>query len=89
MVSNRIAKWLKDSDGVHVLLTDRNELGWYTIPERETRSVGTFGLAEYVPEHVHHNYKYTDAYIKSKESRGKIAASLGEAKNPLSNPNYY
>jgi hypothetical protein len=36
------------------------------------------GSAEYTPEHVHHNYKFTDAYTKSKEARQKIAASTGE-----------
>jgi hypothetical protein len=36
------------------------------------------GGAEYTPEHVHHNYKYTDAYTKSKLARNKQSASAGE-----------
>jgi hypothetical protein len=86
-VSNRIARWLKWKDGVHVLLADRSEVGWYAIPERETsNSIGiTGGAAEFIPEHVHHNYKYTDAYVKSKQRRGKVGASIGETRNGLSN----
>lgn len=79
-VANRITRWLKWKDGVHVLLTDRSEVGWYAIPERETMSIGTPAAAEFVPEHVHHNYKYTDAYAKSKQTRGKIAAGMSETK---------
>jgi hypothetical protein len=86
-VSNRIARWLKWKDGVHVLLTDRSELGWYSIPERETSNACGIsgGAAEFIPEHVHHNYKYTDAYVKSKQRRGKIAANPGETRGALSN----
>ena len=77
-VSNRITRWLKWKDGVHSLLADRSEVGWYAIPEREYFL--TPAASEYVPEHVHHNYKHTDAYTKSKQSRGKIAANMGETK---------
>jgi hypothetical protein len=86
-VSNRIARWLKWKDGVHVLLADRSEVGWYAIPERETtNNTGiTGGAAEFIPEHIHHNYKFTDAYIKSKQKRGKIAANPGEFSKGLSN----
>ena len=83
---NRIARFLKYQDGVHVLLADRTEVGWYAIPERESKSMNHPGLAEYVPEHVHHNYRHTDAYVKSKERRQKKAASIGEFNQGLSNP---
>ena len=79
-VSNRITRWLKWKDGVNVLLSDRSEVGWYAIPEREHTSIGVPAAAEYIPEHVHHNYKYTDAYVKSKQARGKIAANIGETR---------
>lgn len=32
---------------------------------------------EYIPEHVHHNYLYTDAYEKERKARGKLAADKG------------
>jgi pimeloyl-ACP methyl ester carboxylesterase len=58
-LSNRMWRWLKQKDGVDVLLTDRSELGWYYLPDRGTdASVGT-GQGEYIPEHVHHNYTKT------------------------------
>jgi hypothetical protein len=76
---------LKHKDGVHVLLTDRSEVGWYAIPERESRSFGSNYATEYVPEHVHHNYKFTDAYTKSKQRRNKIAANNGEFGGAVSN----
>lgn len=69
-----------------MLLTDRNEIGWKGIPERETKHLGIVGAAEFVPEHVHHNYKHSDAYEKSKANRTAIAASMGELGKTYSNP---
>ncbi len=43
------------------------------------------GLGEYTPEHVHHNFKHTDAYIKSKERRQKKPASIGEFRTGFTN----
>lgn len=80
-----MARFLRFQDGVHTLLADRSEVGWYGIPERESKSFGFPGLAEYTPEHVHHNYRNTDAYVKSKERRGKKAANIGEVRAALSN----
>ena len=80
-VHGRITRFLRFKDGVHVLLADRTEVGWYAIPERESKSQGhSGGLAEVVPEHLHHNYRFTDAYIKSKEKRKVLAAGIGEFK---------
>lgn len=84
-LNSRLTRWLKHKDGVHVLLTDRSEVGWYSIPEREDRSFGAKFATEYVPEHVHHNYKFTDAYTKSKQRRNKIAANNGEFGGAMSN----
>jgi hypothetical protein len=81
----RIARFLRFEDGVHTLLADRTEVGWYGVPERESRSLGFPGLGEYTPEHVHHNYKFSDAYIKSKERRGQKAAAIGETQKSFSN----
>lgn len=62
-LSNRMWRWLKNKDGVHVLLNDRNEVGSHYIPDRGTdASVGT-GQGEYTPEHVHHNYRNTRKYL--------------------------
>jgi len=36
------------------------------------------GATEIIPEHVHHNYKHTDAYTKSKASRNTKAAVTGQ-----------
>lgn len=67
-------------------MTDRSEVGWYAVPERDNRSIGASFATEYIPEHVHHNYKYTEAYIKSKQRRNKIAANAGEYGSTLSKP---
>lgn len=75
---NRMTRFLQWHDGVNVLLADRSELGWYGIPERESKSMNIPGLGEYTPEHVHHNYRFTDAYKKSKERRGRMAANSGQ-----------
>lgn len=80
-----MTRFLRFQDGVHVLLADRTEVGWYGVPERDSKSMDIPGLGEFTPEHVHHNYKFTDAYIKSKQRRGKQAASYGELKNSFSN----
>ena len=65
MLEARIARWLRNHDGVNVLLSDRNEVGNFYVPDRGLcPNAGTGG--EYIPEHVHHNYKYTDAYEVSR-----------------------
>jgi hypothetical protein len=66
------------------LLSDRTELGWKGIPERDTKHLGISGAAEFVPEHVHHNYRYTDAYVKSKQRRNVAAANMNEFSKDLS-----
>jgi len=85
-LNSRITRWLKYKDGVHVLLADRSEVGWYGVPERESRSFGAQYATEFIPEHVHHNYKFTDAYVKSKQRRNKIAANNGEYGSAISRP---
>lgn len=34
MLSNQMARWLKNHDGSHVLLADKTEAGWYNLPDR-------------------------------------------------------
>lgn len=81
----RINRFLRHQDGVNTLLTDRSEVGNFYIPDRETSSVGHPALGEFTPEHVHHNFRHSDAYIKSKQRRGKEAAKLGEFGGAFSN----
>lgn len=81
-VMGRMFRWLRDHDGVNVLLSDRNEVGWKGIPERDSSHLGLRGAAEFVPEHVHHNWKHTDAYTNSKKERNKMAANQGEFGKP-------
>jgi len=83
---SRLTRFLRFHDGVHVLLADRTEVGWYGVPERESRSMTIPGLGEYTPEHLHHNYRFSDAYIKSKERRGQKAAAIGETQKAFSKP---
>jgi hypothetical protein len=76
MLANRMARWLRWHDGAHVLLADKSEAGWHYIAERGTDASGTGG--EYTPEHVHHNYMYTNAYEKSRKERGVEGAAHGQ-----------
>lgn len=87
----RITRWLKNYDGVHPLLADRSEVGWYGLPERESRhSTGVPYACEYTPEHVHHNWKFDNrAYVRSKEQRQVEAASTGQFAKGVSNPKYW
>ena len=55
-------RWLRWKDGANVLLADKSEAGWYWIPDRGFDTVTNTIHGEYTPEHVHHNYLYTDAY---------------------------
>jgi hypothetical protein len=86
---NRMSRYLRFQDGVHTLLADRTEVGWYGVPERESKSMAIPGLGEYTPEHLHHNYRNSEAYIKSKERRGVKAASLGETQQAFSRPDMW
>lgn len=77
LLHSRIARWLRNHDGVHVLLADRTEVGTTWISDRGMDpNAGSGG--EYLPEHVHHNYKYSDVYRESQERRGKEAAQPGQ-----------
>ena len=73
----RMARWLRNQDGVHVLLSGRQEVGNTWIPDRGyCADAGTGG--EYIPEHVHHNYKYTKVYEESRARRGVEGAAPGQ-----------
>jgi hypothetical protein len=52
------------------MLSDKSEAGWYNIPDRGFDIEQNTRHGEYNPEHVHHNYLYTDAYEKSRQARG-------------------
>ena len=77
ILESRISRWLRSQDGVHVLLADRTEVGNYFVQDRGLCPQAGSG-GEYVPEHVHHNYKHTDAYELSRQKRGKEAAAPGQ-----------
>ncbi len=77
-------------DGVHVLLSGRDELGVKAIEERYSRIGDNIRFTtEYIPEHLHHNYKHTEAYKDSKNKRGVQSASTGEFSKGLSNEKYW
>lgn len=87
-LSNRMWRWLKQKDGVHVLLNDRTEVGWNYIPDRGTdTSVGT-GQGEYIPEHVHHNYRHTSKNPSASlfDQKYSTSASDLEIRKLFSNP---
>jgi len=77
-LSQRMHRWLRWTDGAHVLLADKSEAGWYFIPDRGLDPNTNTGSAEYNPEHVHHNYLYTDEYEKSRAKRGVEGAAPGQ-----------
>jgi len=74
MLSNWMTRWLRWHDGTHVLLADKGEAGWYYVPDRGFDVETNTRHGEFTPEHVHHNYLYTDAYEKSREARGAEGA---------------
>lgn len=73
-LAERMARWLRWKDGCHVLLADKSEAGNFYIADRG-KDVNVSG--EYTPEHVHHNYLYSDIYEKSREARGVEGAGHG------------
>lgn len=77
-LSQKMWRWLKWHDGTHVLLADKSEAGWYYIPDRGVDPETNTRHGEFVPEHVHHNYLYTDAYEKSRAARGASGAGNGQ-----------
>lgn len=77
-LSQRMWRWLRWTDGAHVLLADKSEAGWYFLPDRGMDPNTGTSNGEYNPEHVHHNYLYTDEYVKSRSLRGKEGASQGQ-----------
>jgi hypothetical protein len=65
-LSQRMHKWLRWQDGANVLLADKSEAGWHYVSDRGFDTITNTIQGEYSPEHVHHNYLYTDAYEKSR-----------------------
>jgi hypothetical protein len=61
-----------------VLLADKSEAGWFNIPDRGFDTNTNTRQGEYTPEHVHHNYLHTNAYVESRKARGKEGAAHGE-----------
>ena len=76
-LSASMANWLRWKDGCNVLLADKSEAGWYNLPDRGVSYETGTTHGEYNPEHVHHNYLYTDEYELSRDARGKEAAAHG------------
>jgi len=68
-------RWLKDHDGCNVMLADKTEAGWFNVPDRGFDIEQNTRHGEYNPEHVHHNYLYTDVYEKSRKARGVEGAN--------------
>ena len=59
------------------MLADKTEAGWFPIPDRGMCAETQTHHGEFIPEHVHHNWMYTDAYEKSREKRGVEGAATG------------
>jgi pimeloyl-ACP methyl ester carboxylesterase len=77
-LSQKMHRWLRWKDGCNLLLADKSEAGWYFVPDRGFDTITNTTHGEYTPEHVHHNYLYTNAYEKSRQARGKEGASHGQ-----------
>jgi len=77
-LSQRMWRWLKWHDGKNVLLADKSEAGWYYVPDRGTCNETNTRHGEFIPEHVHHNYLYSDIYEKSRAARGQEGANVGQ-----------
>lgn len=65
-------------DGTNVLLADKSEAGWFYVPDRGFDVEQNTRHGEYNPEHVHHNYLYTDLYEKSRQARKVQGAAHGQ-----------
>ena len=76
-LSQNMFRWLKAHDGTNVLLADKTDAGWYTVPDRGADSNVHTRHGESNPEHVHHNYLHSDIYEKSRAARGVEGASPG------------
>jgi hypothetical protein len=60
------------------MLADKTEAGWYNIPDRGFDTEQNTRQGEYNPEHVHHNYLYSDVYEKSRQERGVEGTTPGQ-----------
>lgn len=77
-LSQRIWRWLKYHDGCNVMLADKTEAGWYYVPDRGFDIEQNTRHGEFNPEHVHHNYLYSDIYEQSRKARGVEGANSGQ-----------
>jgi hypothetical protein len=60
------------------MLADKTEAGWYYVPDRGFDTEQNTRQGEFNPEHVHHNYLYTQAYEHSRQARGVQGATQGQ-----------
>jgi pimeloyl-ACP methyl ester carboxylesterase len=77
-LSQRMMRWLRWQDGTNVMLADKTEAGWYYVPDRGFDTEQNTRHGEFNPEHVHHNYLYTQAYEQSRKARGVQGANPGQ-----------
>jgi hypothetical protein len=58
-------KFIRLYDGAHTLLKNRSEIGNYYIPDRQKGRInGDYIYSDYKPEHLHHNWRYSNVYDK-------------------------
>lgn len=65
MLAKKISRWLRNTDGTHVLLVDKTEAGVFYIPDRGYDLNTNTPQGEYTPEHVHFDYPRTQLYAVS------------------------
>jgi hypothetical protein len=53
-------QFLRHYDGVHVLLKNRDEIGKYFLRDTPNRTASDYYYSEYLPEHLHHNWRYRE-----------------------------
>jgi len=61
-LASKFYRFLRWFDGTNVLLADKSEAGWVYVPDRGIDAGTNTVHGEYTPEHVHHNYLYTEEY---------------------------
>ena len=86
-----MSRWLKMKDGCHVLLENKTDVGSFYLPDRGTDPLAGTTHGEYIPEHVHHNYLFTDVYEKELKAQNKVPAHKGQflPKGRFANPSEY
>lgn len=58
--ATKMWQFLRHYDGINVLLKNRAEVGEYYLRDMPNRNTAGYYYTDYIPQHLHHNWRYQE-----------------------------